>query len=89
MIRLDKYLSRVRILKSRNIAQKAASGGMVFVNGVRAKPSTIVNEGDIIEVDIPRFYKKVKILQLPRKDMKKSHLRELYEILEERKKELL
>lgn len=67
----------------------AADEAMVFHNGKKAKPSAIVKPGDIIEVDIPRFYKKLKILELPPKNMKKSNAVNLYKLLEERKKELI
>ncbi len=88
-MRLDKYLSISRILKSRILVKTAADEGMVFLNGSRAKPASIVKAGDVIEIDIPRFYKKIKILALPPKNMRKSEAAGFYDILEERKKELI
>lgn len=67
----------------------AVDEGMVYLNGKRAKPASGVKVGDIIEVDIPRFYRKVKVMAFPYKNMKKSETANLYELLEERKKELI
>jgi len=88
-MRLDKYLAATRILKSRSLVKTAADEGMVFINSSVAKPSSTVKPGDVIEVDIPRFYKKIRVLGLPPKNMKKSEAVNLYELLEERKKELI
>ena len=88
-MRLDKYLSSTRILKSRSLVKTAADEGMVFINGKNAKPSTLIKPGDIIEVDIPRFYKKLQVLELPPKNLKKSEVGNLYRLLEDRKKELI
>lgn len=88
-MRLDKYLATIRILKSRSLVKTAADEAMVYVNGNPAKPASTVKPGDIIEIDIPRFYKKLKVVKLPAKNMKKSEVKHLYEILEERQKELI
>lgn len=88
-MRLDKYLSYARILKTRSLVKTAADGGMVYINGHRAKPSSTVRLDDVIEVDIPRFYKKVRVVALPHKNLKKSEVSGLFELLEERIKELI
>ncbi len=88
-MRLDKYLSIVKILKSRSLVKTAADEGMVFVDGSRAKPSLDIRLDHVIEVDTPRFYKKIRVVELPPKNMKKSEAVNMYEILEERKKELI
>ena len=49
-MRLDKYLKVSRIIKRRTIAKEACESGRVFINDKVAKPSTEVNENDIIEV---------------------------------------
>ena len=88
-MRLDKYLASARILKSRSLVKTAADKGMIFLNGRLARPATNVKPDDIIEVDIPRFYKKLKVREYPSKNMKKKEAAELFELLEERKKELI
>lgn len=88
-MRLDKYLSIVKILKSRSLVKTAADEGMIFLDGSKAKPSLEVRVENIIEVDTPRFYKKIKVIELPPKNLKKSEAANMYELIEERKKELI
>jgi len=87
-MRLDKFIAVARLLKTRSLVKTATDEGMVFINSHRAKPAAIVRLGDIIEVDTPRFYKKIKVVDLPPKNMRKTEAVNLYELLEERVKEL-
>ena len=87
-MRLDKYLSIARILKSRSLVKTAADEGMIFLNGGNAKPASEIKINDVIEVDIPRFYIKIRVIAMPPKNMRKTEASSLYESLEERKKEL-
>ena len=48
--RLDKWLWSVRIFKPRTIASEACKKGRVTINGVQAKPSKTVKEGDTVSV---------------------------------------
>lgn len=87
-MRLDIYLASARILKSRSLVKSAVDENMVYLNGRLSKAAANIKIDDIIEVDTPRFYKKIKVLALPVKNMQKAMAAGLYEILEERKKEL-
>jgi ribosomal 50S subunit-recycling heat shock protein len=87
-MRLDVYLASARILKSRSLVKSAVNENMVYMNGRLAKAAGNIKIDDIIEVDTPRFYKKIRVLALPVRNMPKSMAAGLYEILEERKKEL-
>lgn len=49
-VRVDSWLWAVRIYKSRSLATTACKGGHVEVDGVRAKPSTVVREGNRVVV---------------------------------------
>ena len=44
-VRLDKWLWACRFYKTRNIARQMIDGGKVDYNGVKAKPSRIVEVG--------------------------------------------
>ena len=67
----------------------AADEGMIFVNGIKAKPALEIKPDDIVELDTPRFYRKVRVLTIPPKNLKKSDASTMYDLLEERKKELI
>lgn len=46
--RIDKYLWCIRVFKTRSEATEACHGNKVQVNGVVAKPSKAIKEGDLI-----------------------------------------
>jgi ribosome-associated heat shock protein Hsp15 len=52
-VRLDAWVSAVRLFKTRSIATTACKGGHVSLNGRRAKPSALVRVGDRIEALTP------------------------------------
>lgn len=86
-MRLDKYLSAARVFKSRTLAGEAAASAMVFVDNTAAKPSREIKIGYVIEIDTLLFYKKLKVLKIPKKNLPKSAASTLYELLDERTKE--
>ena len=50
VLRIDKWLYYARFYKTRGLAARAVGGGHVRVNGTRAKASTGIREGDVIEL---------------------------------------
>ncbi|MDR3132521.1 MAG: RNA-binding S4 domain-containing protein [Prevotellaceae bacterium] len=64
MLRLDKYLWVIRVYKTRSEAANACKAGRVKVNGMEAKSSREVREGDVLIVrKLPVTYT-YKIIQL-------------------------
>lgn len=59
--RLDKWLWAARIFKTRGLASDSCKSGKVVLNGSGAKPSKIVNEGDIIEIKQPPIIRRYKV----------------------------
>jgi len=83
-MRLDKFLSAVRIFKSRNLASEALSASMVYIDNLPAKAAKSVVIGSIIEIDTPIFYKKIEVLNLPAKNTRKDEVSSLFKLLDER-----
>ena len=64
-MRLDKFLKVSRIIKRRTVANEAADGGRISVNGRVVKPSYEVKVGDIIEIKFGDKTSKFKIMAIP------------------------
>lgn len=60
-MRLDLVLKQTRIIKRRTIAKEVSDAGKILVNGKVGKPSTEVNDGDILELHLGQKNLKVKI----------------------------
>ena len=60
-MRLDLVLKQTRIIKRRTIAKEVCDAGKIFVNGKVGKPSSEVNDGDILELHLGQKIIRVKI----------------------------
>lgn len=65
-MRLDKFLKVSRVIKRRTVANEAADGGRVSVNGKVVKPSYEVKVGDTVEIKFGDKISKFEILQIPK-----------------------
>ena len=65
-MRLDKFLKVSRIIKRRTVANEAADGGRISVNGKVVKPSYDVKVNDIIEIKFGDKVSKFKIIEIPK-----------------------
>lgn len=81
-MRVDKYLKVSRILKRRSVANEAASGGRVKINGKTVKPSHEVKVGDVIELGFNSGTLRLKVLDV-KETVKKEQAENLYLILED------
>ncbi len=52
-MRIDIFARATGLLKSRETARRACSGGFALINGREAKPSSEVAPGDEIELSFP------------------------------------
>ncbi len=64
-MRIDKFLKVARVIKRRTVANEAADGGRISVNGRVVKPSYEVKIGDIIEIQFGNSISKFEILKIP------------------------
>lgn len=69
-MRLDKFLKVSRIIKRRTIANEAADGGRIVVNGKIVKPSYEVKVNDILEIKFGDKTAKFRIIAIPEKQGK-------------------
>jgi len=81
-VRIDKWLSAVNVVKRRTVAQDMVKSGVVFLNGVQAKPSKNVQIGDKIRIEYLKGSKEYEVLQIPTtktipKSKKEEYVREM------------
>lgn len=81
-MRLDKYLKVSRIIKRRVIAKEIADNDRVLVNGKTAKSSTVIKEGDVLEIRFGNRKLTVKVTQILN-STKKEDANMMYEVISE------
>jgi ribosomal 50S subunit-recycling heat shock protein len=64
-VRIDLLLKSLCLAKTRSQAHKGCDSGNVSINGRKAKPSTEVRAGDVVEIRHPRAVTAVEILEVP------------------------
>ena len=67
-MRLDKFLKVSRIIKRRTVANEAADGGRISVNGKITKPSYEVKVGDVVEIKFGDKISKFEITKVPTRE---------------------
>lgn len=80
-MRLDDYISTVRVIKRRTVAKEMVEGGRVKLNGRAVKPAHPVNVGDIIRVSYAARYVEIEVLDIPLRSVKKDDCEKFYKRL--------
>ena len=81
-MRIDKYLKLTRLIKRRTVAKELLDRGIFLINGRVAKPSSEVNEGDVLTLQLGRHKLTVKALKIV-SCAKKDDSHDLYEVLKD------
>lgn len=89
-MRLDSFLSDVRLIKRRTQAKKACENQIVWVDGTIAKPGKEIKVGQKILINFTSRKIELEVLGIPKRNVKKEEAKDFYRILnEERKREEL
>lgn len=84
MARIDKWLWHARFYRTRVLAQAAATGGLIRLNGHRVeKSSADVEPGDVLTLPKGREVIVVRVLALAARRGPPADAQRLYEILAE------
>lgn len=78
-VRIDKWLWAARFFKTRNLATKAVSGGKIFANGQRIKPSRVIMIGDTLTIHKGQMEWVVEVLDISDRRGPATTARTLYE----------
>lgn len=81
-MRLDKFLKVSRLIKRRTVAKEVADQGRIDINGVTAKSSSTVKEGDQLTI---RYGNRTLVVAIARilDTTKKEDAARMYEIVSE------
>jgi ribosomal 50S subunit-recycling heat shock protein len=81
-MRLDQFLRASRLVVRRTVAQELCEAGAVSVNGVAARSSRTVREGDEIAIRRRERALTVRVLTVPQaKQVSRADASSLYEIV--------
>ncbi|MGE5396008.1 MAG: RNA-binding S4 domain-containing protein, partial [Chitinophagales bacterium] len=80
-MRLDKFLKVSRLIKRRTVAKDFAEHERVTINGRIAKASSLVNIGDVLEIQMGARRIKVEILDI-RENIRAEEAANLYRVIE-------
>ena len=82
-MRLDLFLKTSRIIKRRSVAREACEKGSVLVNGLVAKPSKEVKQGDRIIVKFSSRILELEILEEQQAASRTLQPKEPYRVMSE------
>jgi ribosomal 50S subunit-recycling heat shock protein len=89
-MRLDSYLSEVRLIKRRTQAKEACDRGLVLLDGKVAKAGKEVKAGQIITINFASRTVEAEVVVIPSGNVRKQEAKDFYKLIrEERKKEEL
>ncbi len=80
-MRLDDYISTIRIIKRRTLAKKMIEGGLVKLNGKSVKPAHPVQVGDIIRVTFGPRKIDLEVVDIPVRSVRKADCENYYKRL--------
>ena len=87
-MRLDQFLRASRLVQRRSVAQELCEAGAVLVNGLPARSSRAVREGDEIILNRRERILTVRVKEIPvTKQVSKNLAASLYEIVYDQKLE--
>jgi ribosomal 50S subunit-recycling heat shock protein len=86
-MRLDLFLSKVCLLKTRSQAARALERDQIRVNGDAPRASRGIRAGDVIEVRTDRRELRVRVLAVPEGNVSRRDAKEYYETLEDRRRD--
>lgn len=79
-MRLDKFLKITRIIKRRTIAKELADNGNIKVDDEEKKSSYSVKAGDILDIKYFNKNIKVKIIEVPKENLRKEDIENYIEV---------
>jgi ribosomal 50S subunit-recycling heat shock protein len=86
-VRVDVFLHRVCIVKSRTLAREACDRGKVLLNGRPTKGSHEVEGGDRLRCDLGLRVLEVEVVEVPPGQVSRKDAHTYYRVLAEERRE--
>lgn len=80
-MRIDLFLKKTRIFKTRSAAKAACDAGFVTVNGRTAKAAAELRAGDLVHLRMPRRDAELRVLEIPGGNVAKNAASHYLQIL--------
>jgi ribosomal 50S subunit-recycling heat shock protein len=80
-VRLDVFLHKLCLLKSRTMAGEACQRGKITLDGAPAKASREVRPGARIGIDLGRGLLEIEVVAVPAGNVPKARAAEFYRVL--------
>lgn len=80
-MRVDVWLNKVCVLRSRTLAKEACDRGKVTLNDLVAKGSQAVSPGDRLRLDLTVRILELEVLAVPTRNVSKKQAPEFYRVL--------
>jgi ribosomal 50S subunit-recycling heat shock protein len=80
-MRLDLFLKVSRLVPRRTLAQEMCEAGAVEINGARAKSARLVHAGDVVSIRQRGRLTRVRVLEVPARQLSKAQAASVYEII--------
>jgi ribosome-associated heat shock protein Hsp15 len=77
-IRIDKYLWAIRMFKTRTLAGEACKSGRVKIDDIAVKASREIKIGDIVDLKIGPYNKRIEVVEIIKNRLKASLAIEKY-----------
>lgn len=84
-MRLDVFLHKTCLMKSRSMAGEACHRGKVLLDGAPARASRELHPGQRVVIDLGRGPLELEILQIPQGNVPKAKALEYYRVVSDRR----
>ncbi len=81
-MRIDMYLNKLCLTKTRSIAKNACDKNLVYINGKSAKASNEIKVGDAITLNLYGFKHEIRVEEVPAGNVAKKDTTRYYTMLE-------
>ena len=85
-MRIDIFLNKVCLLKSRSMAKEACDRGKITLNGQPAKASAKVRSGDRIVIDLTVRITELTIIQIPQRTVSRKNAPDYYDLIRDERR---